>query len=202
MPMGRPRGIEAPRVGPAPPPPLSIAFAASRARVRRNPGNFSTCKRVSSSCQRTGIASSDSTRTTPSMPVGAIASASSGHTVDSPGRDRGGVVVGDEDELVVAERLRGRLIPAHGRVVLGEERLDRLLIRHALAHREQGRQREQDGGGRRVTGADQQSNHVGGVPRAGVGNRDVVGANGAGVEGAIHDRTAGTMRVVTRSLPL
>ena len=113
---------------------LERLLAAFMARLRANAGRRSSASSASSIAQSSGIASSDSTRWhagdhAPARPRrGQL-----GHPVHPRGRQQFGVVVGEEDEVIVAERLRGCLVTRHVRVVVGEERLDRLLVAHSLA---------------------------------------------------------------------
>ena len=111
---------------------------------------------MSSIDQSSGIASSDSTRCTPSICSGPTAAASSATRSMPCGGKQSRVVVDEKDEIVVAERLGGLLVDRHVRVVVGEERVDRLLVAHALARHGEHHEQEHDRGKRHISGREQE----------------------------------------------
>jgi len=56
-----------------------------------------------------------------------------GHAVHAFEREERRVLVSNKDEVVVAEGSGGPLIDGHRRIIISEERLDRLLIADPLA---------------------------------------------------------------------
>ena len=75
------------------------------------------------------------------------------------GRQQSRIVVDQEDEIVIAERLGRLLIDRHVGVVVGEERIDRLLVAHSLAGSGERHEQEHDRGKRHVAGGEQGANH-------------------------------------------